>query len=118
MPLLRFDLVEGRSPEEVTSLLDAAHRAMVQAFGVPESDRYQVVHQHPAHELVLEDTGLGFARTAKRVVLQVITLPRRREMKVAFYEGLCRELDASCGIGSSDVVVNMVTVSAAGERSS
>jgi phenylpyruvate tautomerase PptA (4-oxalocrotonate tautomerase family) len=32
MPLLRIDLVEGRSEEELKKLLDAIHRAMLVAF--------------------------------------------------------------------------------------
>ncbi|WP_246725563.1 tautomerase family protein, partial [Beijerinckia sp. L45] len=39
MPLLRFDLVEGRSDVELKTLLDAAHGAMLAAFGVPVRDR-------------------------------------------------------------------------------
>ncbi|MBR8645546.1 tautomerase family protein, partial [[Brevibacterium] frigoritolerans] len=39
MPLLRFDLVEGRN-EETLKIIDSAHHAMVEAFQVPESDRY------------------------------------------------------------------------------
>ncbi|GAA3333653.1 hypothetical protein GCM10020331_098540 [Ectobacillus funiculus] len=65
MPLIRFDVIEGRDKESLRNLLDASHRAMVKAFGVPERDRYQIVHQHPAHELIIEDTGLGFERSEK-----------------------------------------------------
>ena len=32
MPLIRFDLVEGRTDAELKTLLDAAHRAMLAAF--------------------------------------------------------------------------------------
>lgn len=35
MPLLRFDLIEGRSDGELQTLLDAAHRAMLAAFKDP-----------------------------------------------------------------------------------
>ena len=38
MPLLRFDLIAGRTDNELTVLLDAAHRAIVEAcagFGAP-----------------------------------------------------------------------------------
>ena len=42
MPLLTFDIIEGRSESEIKTLLDAAHRAVVQAFKVPERDRYQM----------------------------------------------------------------------------
>ena len=41
MPLLYFDLIDGRKPSEVQVLLDAAHDAVVEAFKVPPRDRYQ-----------------------------------------------------------------------------
>ena len=64
MPLLYIDLIEGRTPAEVKALLDAIHDAVVDAFGVPPRDRYQVVHTHPAHEIVAWDTGLGIDRSS------------------------------------------------------
>jgi hypothetical protein len=109
MPLLRFDLVAGRSPSELRALLDAAHEAMLAAFEVPPGDRYQVVHEHPPGHMVVEDTGLGIPRSDDRVLLQVTTRPRSREMKEAFYRLLCERLHARCGIPPSDVVVSMVT---------
>lgn len=109
MPLLRFDLYEGRTDEELQTLLDAAHRAMLAAFKVPERDRYQIVHEHPASRMIMEDTGLNIPRTAKFVFLQVTTRPRSREMKQNFYRLLCEELEKSCGIASSDVMVSMVS---------
>ena len=36
MPLLYFDVIDGRDPGEIKALLDASHAAMVEAFGVPE----------------------------------------------------------------------------------
>jgi hypothetical protein len=45
MPLVRFDLIQGRTPQEISRLLDAAHRALVAAFAIPERDRYQTVSQ-------------------------------------------------------------------------
>jgi hypothetical protein len=45
---MRFDLIEGRTPNEISVLLDAAHRALVSAFSVPLRDRYQIVNAHPA----------------------------------------------------------------------
>ena len=109
MPLLRFDLFEGRKPAELQTLLDAAHRAMLAAFKVPPGDRYQIVHEHPATHLIIEDTGLGIPRTRNVVFLQVTTRPRGRDLKQDFYKLLVAELEKSCGIAPSDVVVSMVT---------
>lgn len=107
MPLLRFDVVAGRTPAELTALLDAAHAAVVEAFEVPEGDRYQVVHQHPAGELVVHDTGLGIDRTDGVVLVQVTSRARPQEQKVAFHRLLVRNLEA-VGTAGSDVVVSIV----------
>lgn len=108
MPLLKFDLIEGRSEEELRTLLDAAHRAMVEAFGVPEQDRYQCVTQHRPGELVLEDTGLGYPRSSRVVLLTVVSRRRSEEKKVAFYRLLARYLEERCGLSPDDLIVSIV----------
>jgi phenylpyruvate tautomerase PptA (4-oxalocrotonate tautomerase family) len=107
MPLLRIDVVEGRSQTELKDLLDAIHCATLAAFKVPEQDRYQIVHEHPAAEMRIEDTGLGIPRTHRVVMVQVTTRPRSRLEKQSFYELLCQELARRCGMKSSDVVVSI-----------
>ena len=109
MPLMRFDIIEGRSQEQVKKLLDAAHRAMVRAFEVPERDRYQIVHEHPPAHMIIEDTGLNIPRTRNVVVVTVNSRLRTTEAKQKLYAELCRELKDSCGIQSSDVMINIVT---------
>jgi hypothetical protein len=109
MPLLRFDLIEGRSESELKKILDVTHEVLLDALQVPKHDRYQVVHEHKRSRMVIEDTGLGFARSDKIVVLQITSRPRQREMKQAFYRLLVERLFATCGISPTDVVVNFVT---------
>lgn len=59
MPLLHFHIIKGsRSATEIRSLLDSAHQAMLQAFKVPERDRYQLVSEHDQAHMIIEDTGL------------------------------------------------------------
>ncbi len=108
MPLLRFDILEGRSDTELKTLLDAAHRAMLAAFKVPERDRYQIVHEHKPSRLIVEDTGLDIPRTEKMIFLQVTSRPRGRDAKENFYRLLVDELEKSCGIAPSDVVVSFI----------
>ena len=107
MPLLRIDVIEGRSEAELKALLDAVHGATLAAFKVPERDRYQIVHEHPAAEMRIEDTGLGIPRTERIVVVQVSTRSRSRFEKQNFYELLCQELLRRCGVKASDVVVSI-----------
>jgi hypothetical protein len=108
MPLIRIDALAGRSPNEVQTLLDAVHRAVLSAFKVPERDRYQIYNEHPAAHFVVQDTGLGIPRTRNVLIVTVISRPRSQEMKQAFYQDLCRELNDTCGIEPSDVMASMV----------
>ena len=108
MPLLRIDIFEGRTKEELTSLLDAMHDVVLQAFKVPAGDRYQIVHEHPTHHMIIEDTGLGIPRTKDVVFLQMTTRPRGREAKEKFYALLTKTLEERCGIAPSDVVVSLI----------
>jgi Tautomerase enzyme len=109
MPLLRFDLVEGRSESEIRKILDVTHQVLLETLRVPKHDRYQVVHEHKRSRMVLEDTGLGFARTDKVILLQVTSRPRGREMKEAFYRLLVERLSSNCEISPHDVIVNFVS---------
>jgi hypothetical protein len=108
MPLLYFNVLEGRTDAELKTMLDAAHRAMLAAFKVPERDRYQIVNEYKPSRMVVEDTGLGIPRSDKVVVVQVISRPRGKEAKQTFYRLLTEELQASCGIAPSDVMVSVI----------
>jgi hypothetical protein len=109
MPLLQFDVIQGRSESEMRTLLDAAHRAVLAAFKVPERDRYQIVHENKPYQMVFEDTGLGLTRTDNLVMVRVFTSPRSDEQKQFFMAELCRELKESCGILNSDVMISFIT---------
>lgn len=108
MPLLNFHVIEGRDSKAVRELIDAGHQAMVDAFNVPVTDRYQTVTRHRVGELILEDTGLGMARTQDAVLLTVVTRPRPQAEKVRFYELLSRYMAERCGLSPDDLVVSLV----------
>ena len=107
MPLLYIDLIEGRTAVQVGQLLDAVHEAVLEAFGVPERDRYQVVRTHPAHEVVALDTGLGLDRTASLVIVQMVSRRRPRELKQKFYDLLASKLATQCGLDPADLIVSV-----------
>jgi phenylpyruvate tautomerase PptA (4-oxalocrotonate tautomerase family) len=107
MPLLFIDLIDGRTPSEVRELLDAIHETVVEAFAVPERDRYQVVRTHPAYEVVALDTGLGIDRSPKLVVLHVVSRRRPRELKQKFYDLLAIRLAERCGLDPADLIISV-----------
>ncbi|MCB2293667.1 tautomerase family protein [Clostridium algoriphilum] len=108
MPLIRFDMIEGRTETEVTKILDISHRVIVDAFQVPEGDRYQIVHQHHPYEMIIKDTGLGFKRSKSVIVITITTRQRTHEKKEIFYEKLVLALKQECNIDPADIMVSMV----------
>jgi len=108
MPLVRIDVVKGRTEEQVQALLQTLHDAMVRAFEIPLRDRYQVLTEHEPSRLVLEDTGLGFVRSDSRVLVQVVTRPRSTEKKRMLYALIASLLEERLGIGPEDVMVTCV----------
>lgn len=113
MPLVKFDVIEGRVDAELQKLLDAAHDAVVQSFEVPQSDRYQIVYTHKASEMVLRETGLGFERTDNAVVITVISKSRSTKMKSDLYTALAENLSRKCALSSDDLIVSVIENGAA-----
>jgi hypothetical protein len=54
---------------------------MLEAFRVPERDRYQLVHEHKPGTMIVEDTGLDIPRTEKAVIVSVTSRPARENRK-------------------------------------
>ena len=109
MPLLQLDLIQGRSEAELRTLLDAAHRAVLTAFKVPERDRYQIVHENRSYQMVFQDTGLGFTRSDNLVMVRVFTSPRSEAQKTLFMAELARELQENCGVAGKDLMISFIT---------
>src|SRR5271163_2649640 len=113
MPLIKIDALEGRSPSEVTAVLDAVRRAVVKAFHVPVRDRYQIYQAHPQGFLIIQDTGLNIPRTDKALIITVVSKKRDEILKRRFYKELTEQLASSVGIAPSDVVVAIIENSVA-----
>ncbi|MDT7744182.1 MAG: hypothetical protein QOE59_3260 [Actinomycetota bacterium] len=107
MPLVRIDLVRGRSPADVRRLADTVQEVMLDVFAAPPGDRYQVIHQHEADEIIAEDTGLGIERTDGVTIIQVTQQGRGREQKAALYAALAKRLEEEGLVRAGDLIVSV-----------
>lgn len=109
MPLLQFDVIEGRSEAEMQAILDVAHEVVLNVFKVPERDRYQIVYENKARNMIFEDTGLGFSRSDQLIMLRVFSSPRSEEQKLLFMKTLATELEEQCGLKGNDLMISFFT---------
>jgi hypothetical protein len=108
----RISLLKGKSPDYLRALADSLHAAMVEAFNVPPTDRFQVIHQHEPHELIFDRDyeSQGGPRSDDFVMIAITAgKPRTTEIKQAFYRRLVERLAEAPGINPRDVLVVITT---------
>lgn len=108
MPLIQVDLQKQENPETLRHILDTIHKCVVEAFDIPPKDRYQIVNQHDPEELILLDTGLGFERTNRQIVIRVTSKERTQDKKEKLYELLAQQLESECSIPPKDLLISIV----------
>jgi len=106
MPLVRIDLVEGRSDADIAAIADAVQEVMEGVFAAPPHDRYQIVTEHKPGRMFVEDTGLGLERSAGVTVVHVFQQGRDTDQKQAFYAALADALEEA-GVRREDLVVSI-----------
>ena len=108
MPLVRIDIIKGRTAAQRRSLGDAVHRALVDTFGVPEKDRFQVISEHEANELAYDRDYLGIKRSDGVVIIQItLSSGRTLEQKRRLYRRITENL-AYLDVRPEDVWINLV----------
>jgi 4-oxalocrotonate tautomerase len=110
MPLARIDLIEGKSPEYRRTIADVVYEQMSIHLGVPE-DRFQVITEHKAENLIADPDYLGIRRSENVVFIQFVFLNvATPDQKGAFYKGVVDELNKRLLIRPEDVFFNLQTV--------
>jgi 4-oxalocrotonate tautomerase len=110
MPLVRISLVKGKAPGYRRKVGDAIHRALVDTIEVPPLDRFQLLTEHEAGDLVYDPGFLGIARSNDIVIVQItISAGRTLEKKRALFRRIAENL-AALGLRREDVWVNLVEV--------
>lgn len=108
MPLVRIDVNQGRSPDELTALSRQIHDAILAEYGIPERDYFHILTEHPQGQIIAQDAGLGFERTPGVVMIQIFTQGgRSQEAKSSLFQAIAGGL-AEVGIPGEDVFVGYV----------
>ena len=108
MPLVRIDVNQGRSPEQLQEISRSIHDAILAAYGIPERDYFHVLTEHPRGQIFAQDAGLGFERTPEVVMIQIFTQTGRgQEAKQSLFAAIAASL-ALAGIAGEDVFIGYV----------
>ena len=109
MPLVRIDMNKNSSPGLRKAVSEAVYNAMISVVKVPHDDKFQIITQHDADELVFPANGyLGINYTPDIIFIQVYWVAgRSTEVKKAFYREIADDI-AKAGARKEDVFINLI----------
>ena len=111
MPLVRIDLLEGKTAEYGVQIGQIVARALSEVLNVPKDDLFQVITAHSKTGLRFDRNYLGIQRSDDCVFLQItLNSGRTVEMKQRFYKAVADGLHESLKLRKEDVLINLVDV--------
>lgn len=101
MPLVKITIRKGKSTEYKKTLLDGVHEALVQAFKIPEHDRFQMLY-----ELEKDCFEAPSTKTDNITVIEMTVFKgRSNEAKKQLYESIVNNLAKNPGIKGDDITI-------------
>ncbi len=110
MPFVHLFHGWDRKDARVRKLGDTVHRAMVEAFAIPDEDCFQAFSSHAAgHQLRITPQFLGIEHSADAVFLQITCAPGRSvAQKKVLYAAIASNAQADAGLSPQDLIINLV----------
>jgi 4-oxalocrotonate tautomerase len=107
-----FFLRPGTSPEYRTALADGVQRALIEAIAIPPDDRFQVITEHSASDLIYDPQYLGVRRSDRMVFVQIfMSAGRKPQQKRKLFKQMAEILAESPGLTPSDLMAVIVETS-------
>jgi phenylpyruvate tautomerase PptA (4-oxalocrotonate tautomerase family) len=111
MPFACIDLIQEKSSECRAAAADIVYRGIVDILEAPDGDRFIVVSEHTADNLIYDPPFPGFSRSPDFILVQVTsTVGTRNNTKFDFCHFVADELKLNLGVRRDDIMINMVFV--------
>lgn len=108
MPLIHIHLREGKPQKYIQALSDGIHKALLTAWKIPKTDRFQMVSEHKFFHFNKEIWGVK--RSDDLILIYITSIKRTQAQKKALYKELVKVLGKNPKVRKEDVFVSIVTV--------
>ena len=111
MPLVRISLQSGKPDSYRGAISTQVYEAMRETLHIPDGDRFHIITEHNAAQLVADPGFMGMQRSADFVVIHIfLSRGRTTEIKQALYRAIAQRLERSPGIRPDDVMIVLTEV--------
>jgi len=103
MPLVKIEMLTGKTPEYKKTVFDCVHQGLIDAFGIEDWDRFQRIEEYEKSNW---ETPEG--KTENFMIVELTIFPgRTKEQKKAAIERITGLLVERLGIAATDVFIVM-----------
>jgi phenylpyruvate tautomerase PptA (4-oxalocrotonate tautomerase family) len=101
MPLVKIEIIEGKTRDYKRAILDGVHQALMNSLGIPDSDRFQRLYELPFNNFEYPPD-----RTPNVIIIEITmfkgrTLRAKREL----YQSIVDNLKKNPGIDGNDIMI-------------
>ena len=101
MPIVRIEIITGKSSSYKHALLDGVHEALVHSLKIPDDDRNQILNEHPAVNFERRP-----GRTDKFTIIEITMFHGRSvDAKRSLYQSIVENLSQDPGIDGNDILI-------------
>ena len=101
MPLVKIEIIKGKSLEYKKTVLDAVHVALENAIQIENWDRFQRLYEIEDDLFERSET-----KTDKFTMIEITMFPgRTKEQKSKLYKEIVKELNQRLGIEPTDIFI-------------
>ena len=103
VPLVRIDLIKGKSQDYRTKVGDIVYQTLIDVLNVPQHDRFHVITEHSKSGQPFDRQYAGILRSDDCIFFQItLNSGRSVELKQSFYKALAERLNEGVGLRKED----------------
>lgn len=101
MPLVRIEIIDGKTKEYKAQLMEGIHQALVRSLQIDDGDRFQRLY-----EISSEDFERNPGKSDRFTMIEITMFKgRSREQKAKLYEEIVSELGRRLSIEATDIFI-------------
>ncbi|MBO6166237.1 MAG: tautomerase family protein [Eubacterium sp.] len=101
MPLVKIEMMKGKSTEQKKGIFDTVHNALIDSFGIADWDRFQRITEYDKDCFEIPE-----GKSDDFMIIELTIFPgRSKEQKKAAIEAIASSLNAKLGIALTDIFI-------------
>lgn len=111
MPLVKINLIKGKTTEYKNNISDAIHKSLVETANVPLKDKFQLINEYDENNFIFDAEYSNANRTNNLIIIEIIlNSGRTLEVKKNLFNAIATNLNQSVGISKDDVLISLQEV--------